>query len=248
MGAISADNLPNLKSDNKNISALVPDTAEVVEIYDKWLESVKFYISNFCDEMGIENLTTATQNQFTAALKVIGRKLFKNSTDIRTTVYTDAIKDNFTDTYGSDTYDPDKMAILLDLFVFLCDSYDKAVSVRGFCNLSGMSVTEYYRWLEGSGASKNHWNFAKNIKDLRHDSLTDILTTAKRNPVGILGILNHEYGWNMPGVTRENKRVVALEADQLPDLGAIKSANLTSEKTTTEGYKLPTMPEKAFKQ
>jgi len=246
MGAISADNLPNLNKLNSSNSS--PDNVDIMDLYDSWLESIRYYIDSVCDELRIPDLTTAPQTQFNAVLKTIGRKLFMSNPSLKAVNPDYSVMAKYGNTMNKLYYNPDALKVLLDLYIYLCDCYDKAVSFKGFSCLCGMSYDELYYWLGDNTVSKIYSDFAKTIKQSRHDSLTDILTTAKRNPVGILGILNHEYGWNMPGVTRETKRVVALEADQLPDLGAIKNASLTSEKTATEGYKLPTMPEKAFKQ
>ena len=43
--------------------------------------------------------------------------------------------------------------------------------------------------------------------------------TGKQNPVGVLGVLNRHYQWNMPGVSREQANKSALTAAELPKLG-----------------------------
>ena len=43
--------------------------------------------------------------------------------------------------------------------------------------------------------------------------------TGKQNPVGVLGVLNRHYQWNMPGVSREQAGKRALTAAELPKLG-----------------------------
>ena len=37
--------------------------------------------------------------------------------------------------------------------------------------------------------------------------------------MGILAILNHQFRWNLPGVSRENTQRAALGASDLPKLG-----------------------------
>jgi hypothetical protein len=43
----------------------------------------------------------------------------------------------------------------------------------------------------------------KILAQMREESLSDKLVSGKATPVGILGILNHHYGWSQPGVSRE---------------------------------------------
>lgn len=62
------------------------------------------------------------------------------------------------------------------------------------------------------------------------------LATAKRNPVGILAILNRHYGWNLPGVSREQQNhKQALTASDLPQLGVANGQN-TSMLTDSGAY------------
>lgn len=51
----------------------------------------------------------------------------------------------------------------------------------------------------------------------RQDSLSSMLTErgTKRNPVGVLGILNHAYAWNMPGVRESRPREILAGREQL---------------------------------
>ena len=58
----------------------------------------------------------------------------------------------------------------------------------------------------------------------REESLSAKLVTGKQNPVGILGVLNRHYQWNMPGVSKETSTRKALDASQLPQLGGSSNA------------------------
>ena len=57
------------------------------------------------------------------------------------------------------------------------------------------------------------------------------LVTGKQNPVGILGVLNRHYQWNLPGVSREQANKRSLTAAELPKL------------TGNDGVKQPKMIE-----
>lgn len=58
----------------------------------------------------------------------------------------------------------------------------------------------------------------KKLNQYREESLSNKLVTGKQNPVGILGVLNRHYQWNMPGVSREQANKTTLTAAELPKL------------------------------
>ena len=91
----------------------------------------------------------------------------------------------------------------------------------------------YNSWLHGNSDDPMYRSnsrgviLAQKIKAANEGSLSDILTSGKRNPVAILGALNHRHGWNMPGVRDQAPRRQALPAAALPRLtgpGVVQSA------------------------
>lgn len=251
MGVNSTTDFGNLN--NSENPETVTDS-EVVDFYESCLESVKFCMSEVCLEYNIDDLATAPQNRFEAVLKVVGRRLFKNISEIRrpTTYGSDSHNDIYINNNSvinsSDNninygfyYDIDKLYIVLDMYYFLCGIYDKAISIIGFSSFIGMSVAQFYHWKNGDLLTNIHINFAKTLKELRQESLTNILTTAKRNPVGLLGILNHEFNWSMPGVTKEKTIKVAVDASELPSLGNLHKGE-ELPKTLETSNKLDSIP------
>ena len=63
------------------------------------------------------------------------------------------------------------------------------------------------------------FNVYKKLNEFREESLSNKLVTGRQNPVGVLGVLNRHYQWNMPGVSRESANKQALTAAELPQLG-----------------------------
>ena len=65
----------------------------------------------------------------------------------------------------------------------------------------------------------------------RQDSLASMLTErgTKRNPVGVLGILNHAYAWNMPGVRESRPREILAGREQLGLDGPVERPKLPGE-------------------
>ena len=105
--------------------------------------------------------------------------------------------------------------------------YDKEVSAIGFSLLTGIDRYTIATWRdEGTKLSPSCSDIGKKISDFREESLSAKLATAKRNPVGILAILNRHYGWNLPGVSRDQQNhKQALTASDLPQLGGINGQN-----------------------
>lgn len=115
--------------------------------------------------------------------------------------------------------------------------YDKEVSAIGFSLLTGIDRYTIATWRdEGTKLSPSCSDIGKKISDFREESLSAKLATAKRNPVGILAILNRHYGWNLPGVSREQQNhKQALTASDLPQLGVANGQN-TSMLTDSGTY------------
>ena len=79
-----------------------------------------------------------------------------------------------------------------------------------------------YNWgNERTKLSSLSFNVYKKLNEYREESLSNKLVTGRQNPVGVLGVLNRHYQWNMPGVSRESTNKQALTASELPQLGQV---------------------------
>lgn len=107
--------------------------------------------------------------------------------------------------------------------------YDKEVSIIGFSTLTGIDESVIYDWGNGSTKlSSTSAKIYKKLNEFREESLSNKLVTGRQNPVGVLGVLNRHYQWNMPGVSREQAGNRALSAAELPKLGETKSLDIVS--------------------
>ena len=89
----------------------------------------------------------------------------------------------------------------------------------GFSKLTGIDNDTIYSWSVDRGVSQQGVRIHKKLTMEREESLSAKLVTGKQNPVGVLGVLNRHYQWNMPGVSRETSSKQALTAADLPRLG-----------------------------
>lgn len=174
---------------------------------DEIEQNIYIALREFCDMRGITDLVSECQNRWNAALLYVHRKLFKG-TDIlkQDPVY---IEDNGSYVYRTsiiNNYDLEKLNKLVDVYINICNEFDKEISVMGFYKLSGVD----WDYINSFGNNDNSFgvngdNLTKNIgaqiwKKLyneNEESLSSKLVSGKGNPVGLLGVLNRKHGWNM---------------------------------------------------
>lgn len=206
------------------------DTSQVFET------DMDMYLSMYCEEQHIEDIRQESQNVWNGALMYIKRRAFnepgclKSKTLVNTTgAFTGGVSN-----YNS--YDYDLVNRICDYYIYMCMRYDKEVSAIGFSLLTGIDRYTIATWRnDGTKLSPSCSDIGKKISDFREESLSAKLATAKRNPVGILAILNRHYGWNLPGVSKEQQsHKQALTAADLPQLGGVngqKTSMLTDSGT-----------------
>ena len=104
------------------------------------------------------------------------------------------------------------MNSVCDIYINLCYEYDKEISILGFSKLTGIVQDTLYQWgAETSRPSSSASEIYKKLSREREESLSNMLISGKRNPVGLLGALNRHYGWNMGqprGSTGEHKQSI----------------------------------------
>ena len=171
-------------------------TENGIEVYETVIHE---YLDQYIQEHRAEDknfdLHKESQNKWNAVLLYIYKYMFRDNVDILKTL--DKV---------SDRYDIEKVNRVCDIYIELCYEYDKEISILGFCKLTGIVQDTIYSW--GSGKTQLGSSASEIYKKLsreREESLSAILVSGKRNPVGVLGVLNHAYSWNMPGV-RESKQ------------------------------------------
>lgn len=202
----------------------VQDKDQTVEVFEN---DVDLYLKLFCEEQNIEDLKTESQSVWNAALMYVKRHVFSTSDILKSSnniINNNSIMDSNYNQYNYDLVDS-----VCDYYIYLCMRYDKEVSAIGFSLLTGIGRYTIATWRDGRNKlSTKSLDIAKKIYDYREESLSNKLVTGKQNPVGVLGVLNRHYSWNLPGVSKERTSERALTAAELPKLGEIKQ--IESEK------------------
>lgn len=195
---------------------IIQNENTTLEIYEN---DIDLYMNDFCEKHNIQNLTSISQNVWNGMLMHVCRYVFKGTNKLK---IKSSINKNYTSSCNA--YDINKVNALCDYYISLCNQYDKEVSIMGFSKLTGIDNDTIQDWGRTERVAQNGLMIYKKLCKEREESLSAKLVTGKQNPVGILGVLNRHYQWNMPGVSKEASTRKALDASQLPQLGGSSNA------------------------
>lgn len=203
-------------AENGNIEKA--ELEEITEIYDTQIAAC---IDEYCRlaKPPIKEMKKECQNIWNGALMYTYKCLFKGRDtlrDRRNIEIPGAVQKS-----NCNRYDMDKLEEILWIYAFLCSTNDKEISRAGFSYLTGISTSTLDDWATNrpNRLSDAPFCFVKKIDALREESLSAKLSTAGNKAMGILAILNHQFRWNLPGVSKETTQRAALGAADLPKLG-----------------------------
>lgn len=202
-------------------------TEEKTEVYNNAIEEA---ISQYCIDHNLEqkDLYAMDQSRWNSVLMYIYQYAFKPvNTDKRQ--YNEHSNINYSDI--------DLLKSVCNIYINLCYEYSKEISILGFSKLTGINPDTIYTWGKEDGLSRGTSDIYKNLNREREESLSVRLVSGKGNPVGILGILNRHYGWNMGQPRGQDSRQKA------PDLPGLERKYL--EQRTEQGQK-PELPKPEF--
>lgn len=139
-----------------------------------------------------------TQSCFSAALMYIHDQAI-NENDLLDN------SNRYIDNVSLKSYDIDLLQSIANIYIALCNRYVKVISVYGYSLLTGINYDLLLSWSSNArrNATPGAQGLIKRLESASEQSKRDLLTDKGRNPVGILALLNHDYGYNLPGVSRE---------------------------------------------
>lgn len=193
---------------------------EIANTPEVFQNDIELYLSQFCQEHNIEDMTKEPQSRWNAALMYINKYVFSDKSILK--LNNNIPKDNTNCIMNSNCnmYDIDKLNYILYIYYYMCSMYDKECSIIGFSLLTGIHKDTLMDW--GANERKlsvKGFELVQKLRDFREESLSNKLATGNKNPVGILAILNRHYSWNLPGVSRENPAKAIKTVADLPQLG-----------------------------
>ena len=194
----------------------VQEQEQTIEVFEN---DIQLYLSMFCEENGIEDMTKEPQSRWNSCLHYIYKHVFANGCLKQSNnIYN--INNNIPSNYNS--YDYDMVLKVLDIYIIdMCMRYDKEVSIIGFSTLTGIDESIIYDWGNGESGKLSTLSskIYKKLSQFREESLSNKLVTGNKNPVGVIAVLNRQYGWASPYTSDSNRQKTALTAAELPKLG-----------------------------
>lgn len=193
----------------------VENTENKIEIFEN---DIDLYLHQFQEEQGIEDLRTVPQSVWNACLMYIQKRVFSNRDLLKQSnnIYNpDSIMDS-----NYNMYNYDIVNNILDYYIYICNLYNKEVSIIGFSKLTGIDDETINLWgNDSSKLSSKSFGIYKKICQMREESLSNKLVDGKQNPVGTIAVLNRQFGWASPYTSDANRQKGALTAAELPKLG-----------------------------
>lgn len=189
---------------------VLPDTLEV------YINRIDSAVDEFCMRYNISSLKDESQNVFSACMYFIYRQVFKPSSTTR-----------YNTKSVLDYNDIDLLADLCTWYIFFCQINNKIPCLGDYCKCFGISDELIRLWKiehseNGDKVTLKKFGIFKRLFDEKEHALENTLLSAKGNAsIGVLAILNHRYGWNMPHVSREEVKPRLTRNELLQGLDAL---------------------------
>ena len=195
----------------------VIDEPVTIEYYENEIDA---FLRIFQEEQEIEDLRTCSQSVWNAALMFIQRHVFNNKSMLKeqNNIYTDNTLMNT----NCNSYNYDLLNNIVDYYIYITALYDKECSIYGFSKLVNIAYQLIQEWghnyNNSNRLSSKSCDIYKKLTDAREQSLIAKLVSMK-HPTAMAIILNKDYGYNLPGVSKETANKSSLSAAELPKLG-----------------------------
>jgi hypothetical protein len=182
---------------------------------DVFKDDIDMYIHLWMEERNIEDMCKVSQNRWYNCCKYIYEHVFKMNPKY--------LKD---DKNINNQYDTEKVDNILNLYIDLCNDYEKIINITGFTFFTGIHRDTLNGWVNGVQLGSSGSDICKKIDEMREESLVGLQVSGKGNPMNYMPSLNKYCGFNMPGVRDQGSRARALTASELPKLGNGNCARL----------------------
>ena len=217
----------------------VQEQEQTMEVFEN---DIQMYLTMFCEENGIEDMKKESQSVWNAALMYIKRHVFNHNSVLKSsTPLSGYNNNNYNNQYSNlnnsncNSYNIDIVNNICDYYIYLCMMYDKEISINGFTFLTGISQDCIYAWGNNTRELSTSGNeIYKKLNQYREESLSNKLVTGNKNPVGVIAVLNRQYGWASPYTSDSNRQKKALTAAELPKLDTSNCVKMIDNSNITE--------------
>lgn len=192
----------------------VQEQENTIEVFEN---DIQMYLTMFCEENGIEDMTKEPQSRWNACLTYIQRHVFSNKDLLKQSnnIYnSNSIMDS-----NYNMYNYELLYNILEYYIYLCNMYNKEISSMGYSKLIGISNEIISMWgNDNNKLSSKSFEIYKKLNQEREESLSNKLADGKQNPVGVIAILNRQYGWASPYTSDSNKQRKSISAEEIRQL------------------------------
>ena len=129
---------------------------QAAEIFEN---DIQLYLSMFCEDNSIEDMSKESQQRWTAALMFINRNVFKANADM--------VRYNNKNSI-IDYKDIEQIDSIYNIYSYLCYLYDKEITIDGFSKLTGITTQTLYNWEKKEYRSNKYYSVdtGEEIKDI----------------------------------------------------------------------------------
>lgn len=190
----------------------VTGTEPTIEVFEN---DIDLYLHMFQEEQNIEDLRTVPQSVWNGALKYIYRNVFKPHPEVLKQHSNYNVSNNNIPT-NCNMYNYSIVSDIADYYIYLCQIYNKEISIIGFSNLTGIDNETINIWgNDNNKLSSLSFGIYKKLCTMREESLSNKLADGKQNPVGVIAILNRQYGWASPYTSDSNRQKQSLSLEDI---------------------------------
>lgn len=202
----------------------VQEQEQTIEVFEN---DIAVYLSMFCEEQGIEDMRTAPQSVWNAALMYIKRHIFSDPSILKASKPLQGyVNNNYDNKYSNlnnsncNSYNIELVDNICDYYIYICNLYNKGVTISGFSKLTGITEETIYDWGREDRKLSSSGSVVYKKLSAEYENSAEAKLWGNKNPVAVMAILNKRFGWNLPGVSKEQANKSALPASELPKLNA----------------------------
>lgn len=214
----------------------VQETVDSEEIFEN---EIDMHFKRFCTNENIEDMASAPQSLFYAALIYVYNNTFKGTNRLKLKGKLQGYNNNnYNNQYSNinnsncNSYNYEYLNYIADYYIYMCYKYNKICTISGYCKLTGINEVVIYNWANErtkadrlSTSAYDLWE--KLSKD--YESSGEARLWSGKNPVGQLAVMNRRFGWNLPGVSKESTTKTALTAAEIRQQLSQNNTQLTDK-------------------
>ncbi len=188
---------------------------------------ISLVIDDVCQALNIADLRKSKQREYKAVMQQVGLLLFPNRKALKDNkLYYKCVGNNNNILMSNnDRYNYDLLNNLADIYIKLCNIYNKIVDVYGFCFFINIDPENIYNWgLKGEESNPPAFSIYKKIYNYGENSLQDGLIDTGQ-AVGMIAVGNNRYKWSeqeQAGITKAKLQSL----DSLPTLEIVKTVDI----------------------